>query len=142
MRTKFGGRKSSLCGYMREAHQGFHECEQTRVSGSESWNTLSTWRDCRLKKLLQLPTVDKALQDVLLNVEIVCGDGFHGVANGGQVLDGFTDAIVTQVIGGCFRAEQSMISNILFDEAVLVVATDDRIGELHIVDAAFKLARM
>lgn len=64
------------------------------MSGSESWNALATWRDCRLKKLLELPTIDKALQDVLLNVEIVCGDGLHGVANGGQVLDGFTDAVV------------------------------------------------
>lgn len=35
-----------------------------------------------------------------------------------------------------------MVSNILFDEAVLVVTADDRIGELHIVDAAFELARM
>ena len=59
-----------------------------------------------------------------------------------QVIDGFRDAEVRDVVGRGLRAQQQMIAHVLFDRAVAVVAADDRIGQVEIFDHGFELAAM
>jgi hypothetical protein len=47
---------------------------------------------------------------------------------------GLAHLIVVDVVGGGFGAQQAMISDILLDESVLVMAAHDRVGQVEVFD--------
>ena len=64
------------------------------------------------------------------------------VAQFGQVLQSLADAIVGDIVGGGFSAQVAVVADILLDESVLVVAADDRVGEIEIFDHGLQFAGM
>ena len=44
------------------------------------------------------------------------------------MFDGFVNGVIADIIGGRFGAQQEMIADVLLDEAVAIVATNDRVG--------------
>ena len=58
----------------------------------------------------------------------------------GQILDGFLDAVVVDVVACCLRPEDEVIADVLLDEAVSVMAADHRIGQVHVLDLGLQLA--
>ena len=46
----------------------------------------------------------------------------------GEMFDGFVHSIVVDVIGSRFGTQQEVIVDILLDEAMAIVATNDRVG--------------
>ena len=97
-------------------------------------------RDCGLGQFEQLSTIDKRFQDVLLNVQVA-------IDNGGllltqfRILDRLADAVVCDVVGSGFGAKIGVVADVLFGEAVLVVASHHGIGQIHILDHGLKLSR-
>jgi len=45
-----------------------------------------------------------------------------------EVVDAFLHGVVGNVVGGSLGAEKKMVADILFDEAVPIMATDDGMG--------------
>jgi hypothetical protein len=78
--------------------------------------------------LAELAAIDEGFQNVLLHVEVVVDDGGKLLAELGQMVDGLVDGVVVNVVGGRLGAEQDMIADVLFDEAMAIVAADDGIG--------------
>src|SRR6266481_8165768 len=56
------------------------------------------------------------------------------------MLDGFFDAVVSHIVGRRLGAHDEMIADVLFDEAIAVVAADDRVGQLDIFDHGLQFA--
>ena len=108
----------------------------------EAGDALSGRRDGRFGELAQLTAIDKGLQDVLLNIEIIVVDGRKRVAERGEVLHRLLDAVVIDVVAGSFGAQHQVIADVLLDEAVAVVAADHRIGQVHVLDFGLQLAAM
>ena len=52
--------------------------------------------------------------------EITVADGHQFLSELRQVLDGFLDAVVSDIFGGWLGAQQQMIADILFDKATLL----------------------
>ena len=50
------------------------------------------------------------------------------------MVDGLGHGVVGHVVGGCFGAEQKVIADVLLDEPLAIVAADDRVGEIQILD--------
>src|ERR1700732_1843415 len=84
--------------------------------------------DSGLAELAKLAAIDEGFQDVLLNVEVVVGDGGKLGSELGKLVDGFVDGVVVHVVGGGFGTQQEMIADVLFDEAMAIVAANDGIG--------------
>jgi hypothetical protein len=55
-------------------------------------------------------------------------DGRHVLAKLRQILDGFFAAIIVDVVGGRLGAQQEVIADVLFDEAISVMTADDGVG--------------
>ncbi len=79
-------------------------------------------------KLVKLPTIHESLQDVLLDVEVAVDDRAKLGAQFGEMFNGLFDAVVGHIVGGRLGAQDEMIANVLFEEAIAVVAADDRVG--------------
>ena len=45
----------------------------------------------------------------------------------GKLVDGFVDGVVGNIVGGRLGAEQEMIADVLFDEAMAIVTANDGI---------------
>ncbi len=125
---------------MTEAHQSVHERELPGIIELETGNAFSRGGDCRLRQLPQLPAVDEGFDDVLLHVEIVVVDRREGAAQGRQVIDGLSDAVVGHIVSRGLGTQDEVIAYVLLDEAVAVVAANDRIGEAHTLDLVLQLA--
>ena len=110
-RIEFGCGKP-IGGDVTEAHECVHERELPRVVELEAGDALSGRGDCRLRQLSQLPAVDEGFDDVLLHVEVIVVDGRQRVAQRRQVIDGFPDAVVGDVVGRCFGAQDEMIAHV------------------------------
>jgi hypothetical protein len=82
-----------------EAHESVHERKLPGVVEFETGNAFPCRGDCRLRQHSQLPAVDESFYDILLDVQIVVVDRREGAAQGGQVFDGFVDAVVGDVVG-------------------------------------------
>ena len=76
----------------------------------------------------KLATIDEGFENVLLNVEVVVDDGGKLLSKFGKLVDGFVDGVVGDVVGGRLGAEQEMIADVLFDEAMAIVTANDGIG--------------
>ena len=68
---KFGGGEGVAGSDVSEANQGVHEGQLSWVVEFESRDALTAGKDSGLGQVVQLPSVNKALQDVLLDVKIV-----------------------------------------------------------------------
>ena len=91
---------------------------------------------------MQLPTIDEGLQDVLLHIEIAVDKGIEFLSQPREVLHGLANAVIGDIVGGRLGAQQAAIPDVLFQEAMLVVAADDRVGQIEIFDDSLQLAVM
>jgi hypothetical protein len=82
----------------------------------------------------------KVSRNVLLHGEIPVSHGGHRIAQRRQMVDGFRDTEVSDVVGRGLGAEQQVIADVLFNGAVAVVAADDGIREVEIFNQRFALA--
>jgi hypothetical protein len=112
----FGRSEGVAGGDVREAHQRMHQGELPRVIELEARDALSGRGDCWFSKFLQLAAINKGLQDVLLDVEIVVVDGRPGLAEGGKVVHRFVDAVIVDVVACRFCAQDQVIADILPDK--------------------------
>lgn len=85
-----------------------------------------------------MSAVDECLQDVLLDVLVivVSRELFPQLR---KVFDRFIYAIVVDVVGRRLCSQNKMVTNILLDEAIAVMAADDGIGQMHIFDLGLQL---
>jgi hypothetical protein len=67
---------------VREAHEGMHEGELSRVVEPQSRDAFSRWSNGGLCKPSQLATINKRFEDVLLDVEVVVVDCGKSSAKG------------------------------------------------------------
>jgi hypothetical protein len=93
-----------------------------------------------LREPLQVPTIDKRLQDILLDVEVTVVDRREFVAQGRQVLDSLVHAVVSHVVGGRLGPQDQVVAHALLDEAVAIMAADDRVGQVHVLDLGSQVA--
>src|SRR5215472_15511803 len=94
----------------------------------QAGNAFAIGQQGRLGKLAELGAIDKGFQNVLLNVEVVIHDGSKLLSQYGKMFDGFVDGVVIDIIGGRFGPQQEVIADILFDEAMAIVTTNDGVG--------------
>ncbi len=59
---------------------------------------------------------------------------------GGEVLDGPAEVVVGDVVGGGFAPQEAVISDVLLDGLVLVVAADDRAPQVEVSDRCLEFA--
>jgi len=81
-----------------------------------------------------LSAIEEGFQDVLLNVLVVVGDDGELLPQARQIFYRLVDAIVVDVIARRLGAQKALVADVLLDEAVAVVAANDRVGEVHIFD--------
>jgi hypothetical protein len=79
-------------GDLGEADQGMHQGQLPGVVELEAGDAFAGCGESRFGELLKLPAIDKRLEDILLDVEVVVGDRGKLVAQHGQVLDGLVHA--------------------------------------------------
>ena len=91
-------------------------------------------------ELPQLAPLEKGFQDVLLEVEIILGDGVELGLQGGEILDPFVDPVIGDIVARRFGAEQAAVAYVLLGEAVLVMAADHRVAQIEIFDDGLELA--
>jgi len=94
----------------------------------------------RLREPAQLPPVDEGFDDVLLDVQIVVVDRREGATQDRQVVDALPDAVVGDVVGRRLGARDQVIAHVLLDEAIAIMAADDRVREVHVLDFGLQLA--
>ena len=87
---------------------------------------------------MELPSVNKAFQDILLNVEIVVANAREPVTELWEVFNGLFDPIGGDVISGRLGAQAQVITHVLFEGTVCVVSTNDGIGQLEAFDDGLK----
>jgi len=75
-----------------------------------------------------VPAIHERLQDVLLNVVIGVDDRRHVLAKLREILNHLLAAVIADIMGSRFGAEQNVIANRLLNEAVSVMTADDRAG--------------
>ena len=68
---KFGGSESVSRSDVSEAYQGVHQGQLSWVVEFEPGDAFTAGKDSGLGQVVELASVNKALQDVLLNVKIV-----------------------------------------------------------------------
>jgi hypothetical protein len=89
---------------------------------------------------MELTSVDKALQDILLNIKVVVANGREPVMELGKVFDGLFDPIGGHVIGCRLGAQAEVIPDVLFEGAVCVVSTNDGVGQIEVFDDGLQLS--
>jgi hypothetical protein len=83
-----------------------------------------------------LSSVDEGLEDILLNIEIVSIDGSQPFAQFRKVVDSLADSEPTDVIAGHLSTQDPVVSDVLLDRAILVIAADDGIAEMKVLNRA------
>jgi hypothetical protein len=94
----------------------------------EAGNPFAVGEDSGLAELAKLAAIDEGFENVLLNVEVVVDDGGKLLLEFWKMVDGFVDGVVVDVVGGRLGAEQEMIADVRFDEAMAIVTANDGIG--------------
>jgi hypothetical protein len=93
-----------------------------------------------LCQVVELPSIDKAFQDVLLDVKIVVANGREPVSELGEVFDGLFDPIGGHVISSRLGAQAQVIADVLFEGAVRIVSTNHRVGQIEVFNNGLKLS--
>ena len=137
---KLGGGESVGGSDVSEAYQGVHEGQLPWVVEFESRDAFTAGKHGGLCQLMELPSVDKAFQDVLLNVKIIVANTGEPVSELGEVFDGLFEPIVGYVIGSQFGAQAQMIADILLKETVSIVSANHRVRKMDIFDHGLKLS--
>jgi hypothetical protein len=89
-----------------------------------------------------LPAIDKGLQDVLLHLQITVDEGMEFLSEQREVLDRLANAVIGDVVGGRFGTEEAVVTDVLFEEPMLVMAADHGIGEREILDDGLQFSVM
>ena len=105
-----------------------HQSQLARMIQLQTRNAFAVGQEGGLAEFPQLAAIDEGFQNVLLNLQVVVGDGGRFLSELGKMVDGFVDGVVGDVVGGGLGAEQEMIADVLLDEAMAIVATNDGIG--------------
>lgn len=134
MTVEISRRELTPGGDVGKPDQRMHNGQLTWVIKLQPRDALTVPQHCRFRQLAKLATIDEGFQDVLLDVKIVVNDRAHRLAELGQVLDRFLDAIVGHVVAGGFSAKVNVIAHVLLDEPVAVVAANHRIGQVKVFD--------
>jgi hypothetical protein len=87
---------------------------------------------------MELTSVNKAFQDILLNIKIVVANGREPVTELGEVFDGLFDPIGGHVISSRLGAQAKVIADVLFEGAVCVVSANDGVGQIEVFDDGLK----
>src|SRR5882724_4556859 len=87
-------------GDVSEAHQGMHKSQLPGIVQFQTRNAFTATKDGGLRQLAELTAINKGLQDVLLYGEIVVADAHQLLMELWQVLHGFLDSVVGDVVGG------------------------------------------
>ena len=91
-------------------------------------------------QIMELASIDKALQDILLDVKIIVANGGELFSELGEVFDGLFDPVGGHVIGSRFGAQHKGIADVLFKGAVCVVSTDHGVRQIEVFDDGLKLS--
>ena len=59
-------------------------------------------------------------------------DGRELLPQYGEMFDGLVDGVVVDIIGGWLGPQQEVIADVLLDEAMAVVTTNDRVGQSEV----------
>ena len=125
---------------MREAYQGVHEGQLSWVVELESRDAFTAGEHGGLGQVMELTSVNKAFQDILLNIKIVVANGREPVTESGEVFDGLLDPIGGHVISSRLGAQAEVIADVLFEGAVCVVSANDGVGQIEVFDDGLKLS--
>jgi hypothetical protein len=117
-----------------DADECVHQGQLSRVIELESGNASAAGEPSGFGQLAELAAVDEGFKDVLLDGEIAIDDSGHRGAQLRHRGDGFGDPDVEHVVGGGFGPQEEMIAHVLFDRSVAVVAADDGIEQVEILD--------
>ena len=123
-----------------EAYQGVHEGQLSWVVELESRDAFTAGKHGGLCQVMELASVNKAFQDILLNIKIVVANGGELVSQLGEVFDGLFDPVGGHVVSSRLSAQAQVIADVLFEGAVCVVSANDRIGKIQILDDGLKLS--
>jgi hypothetical protein len=81
---------------------------------------------------MELTSVDKAFQNVLLDAKIVVENAREPVSELWDAFDGFVHAVVSDIIAGGLDVQTQVIADILLAKAIAIMAADDLIGQADI----------
>ena len=82
---------------MSEANQGVHQGQLSWVVEFKARDAFTAGKHRGLGQVVELASVDKAFQDVLLDVKIIVANGREPVSEFGEVFDGLVDPIGVQI---------------------------------------------
>ena len=125
---------------LRKTYEGVHEGQLARIVELEAGNAFAGRGDGGFGQPLELTAIDKRLEDVLLDIQIIVIDRGEFVAQGRKVLDSLVHSVVGHVVAGGLGSEDQVVAHILLDKTVAVVAADHRVGQVHVFDLGLQLA--
>jgi hypothetical protein len=105
MGIKLGGGEGVARSDVSEAYQGVHEGQLSWVVEFESRDAFTAGKHGGLCQVMELASVNKAFQDILLNVKVVVANGREPVTEMGEVFDGLFDPIGGDVISSRLGAQ-------------------------------------
>jgi hypothetical protein len=70
----------------------------------------------------------KVSEDVLLNIEVVLIDASQPFTKFREVVGSLADPKPADIVTGNFGRQNPVVSNVLLDRAILVIAANDRVA--------------
>ena len=125
---------------MSKAYQGVHEGQLSWVVELESRDAFTAGEHGGLDQVMELTSVNKAFQDILLNIKIVVANSREPVTELGEVFNGLFDPIGGHVISSRLGAQAEVIADVLFEGAVCVVSANDGVGQIEVFDDGLELS--
>ena len=83
--------------FLKNSPNRSHQGQLSWVVEFEPRDAFTAGKDSGLGQVVELTSVDKAFQDVLLDVKIVVANGREPVSELGEVFDGLVDPIGVQI---------------------------------------------
>ena len=71
---------------------------------------------------------------------VAINDGCHLLAKLGKIFNGLCDAVFGDIVRGRLGAQVEVVTHVLVDESVAVMAADDRVGQFEIFDHRLEFA--
>ena len=140
MRIDFAGAEGVGGRDLRKADEGVHERQLARIVELEARNAFAGRGDGGFGQPLELTAIDKRLEDILLDIQVIVIDRGELVAQGRKMLDSLVHSVVGHVVAGGLGPEDQVVAHILLDKAVAVMAADHRVGQVHVFDLGLQLA--